>query len=336
MLSALYYPHISIKDSKLIKNALLLWDQVEYLAPWSDIEPYHSDRKVKKALELLAKPYVPSSKEKKLAHNAIVELANSQLPDWFFFEKLSPEFTYGIYDMKFSPETWYVLRKSKLAKANDSNTGFITSTSFGLTMMSILAECCAGTQKHMITDEIDSYEALNRYLIEVNGGELVSLPLNSDYERLVTITLKIIDTSNIDISRLIALRKKENESGGSYIRELRHRYLQKIRSCAEHISKEATNDSDKLEIERVFEQEMKDDLDALKEELKLEAKKVILSKEMAVTVLLGAGTTITPASGILSIGALINRGVNYRAARIKTLKEHSMSWLYISPKFQVF
>jgi len=116
MLSALYYPHISMRSPKLIKNSLLLWDRVNFLAPFNEIQASNADPNLNEALSLITTPYVPSDNEKRLAHEIILELANSNLPDWFFVDFLRPKLKYEIYDRKFLPETWYVLQETNLVK----------------------------------------------------------------------------------------------------------------------------------------------------------------------------------------------------------------------------
>ena len=38
MYTSLYYPHATIRSEAVIKNALLLWDNLEFIAPWEDFE----------------------------------------------------------------------------------------------------------------------------------------------------------------------------------------------------------------------------------------------------------------------------------------------------------
>lgn len=154
---------------------------------------------------------------------------------------------------------------------------------------------------------------------------------DSDSERLVTISLKVLNFKDVKLARLVEIREKEKSRGGAQLRNLRHSYLRKIEEYADKIAK-AENLRDKVEIERIFEQEMKDDFDLLKDELKDEAKKVIISKEMGAAVIALAGTFIAPTLAKLGLltagGALWLEKAEYSAARKKVLKAHSTSWLY--------
>jgi hypothetical protein len=38
-------------------------------------------------------------------------------------------------------------------------------------MLSIIADCCAGDTKQLVTDELDSYVALDRYFKQVGGAK---------------------------------------------------------------------------------------------------------------------------------------------------------------------
>ena len=44
MRSALYYPHTEIRSVPLLKTAMLLWDHVEFIVPYSGYRPHYKDR----------------------------------------------------------------------------------------------------------------------------------------------------------------------------------------------------------------------------------------------------------------------------------------------------
>lgn len=332
MLTALYYPHINISKD-LFKNALFLWDKIEYISPGGFFEPNYSDIELGEAVRSLTKRYVPTKEEKQQANDAIIDLLKQPLPDWFFVKDLPDNLRYGLYTEKFNSDTWERLEEEGLVqKINDGE--FKTSASFGLTLMSILADCCAGTQKRLITDEASSYSALDRYLATIGGAELGEFEQES--ERLITISLKIMNFEDVSLSRLVQLREKEKTASGSHIRALRHNYLKKIEEYTDQLKK-TKRKQDAEEIERVFEQSMRDDLNLLQDELKDEAKKVFFSSEMMATAAIAAaGSLLTPTVGLaIAGGALYRKKVEYSASRNKSLKGHSMSWLYSMKKVQV-
>src|SRR5258708_9456080 len=40
--TALYYPHIDIRDPVWLRSAILFWDQIQSIVPPSILRPYHS------------------------------------------------------------------------------------------------------------------------------------------------------------------------------------------------------------------------------------------------------------------------------------------------------
>jgi hypothetical protein len=204
--------------------------------------------------------------------------------------------------------------------------------------MSLLADCCAGSQKRLVTDEAASYSALDRYLATIGGAELGKFDKSS--ERLVTICLKIMNFKKVSLAKLIKLREKEKSASGAHLTSLRHGYLKKVEEYGEKLVQAKTK-QDAFEIGRVFKQEMRMDFDLLKDELKDEAKKVLFSTEMATAAVGLAGALLHPGvgfalgGGLLSGGALYREKVEYRSARNKTLKGHAMSWIYSMKRLQV-
>ena len=78
MYSALYYPHIAINDNNLIRNALLLWDKLEYITPFKDITTWNNDEDYNNALSIISEPHVPSDEEKESAHETILDFAKKK------------------------------------------------------------------------------------------------------------------------------------------------------------------------------------------------------------------------------------------------------------------
>jgi len=330
MLTALYYPHVKMSDG-LVKNSLFLWDHIEYIAPHDHFEePWYQDPHIRDAVKLIATQRVPSPKEKDQVDAAIVDLLSLPLPNWFYVKDIPDGLRYNFYPRKLSEETWEKLQRTHLAEP--VSDGYNTSAPLGLTIMSLLADVCAGTQRRLITDEASSYSALDRYLTTIGGGELGKF--DDESERLVTISLKVMNFQRVSTQRLIELRQKEKSD--PRLRDLRHKYLRTIEEYAEKLA-EAPTPQDVAGIERVFEQKMKDDLKLLADELKDEAKKVFFSKEIATAIVAIAGSFVEPVVGlVIAGGALYKKKVDYRVARNKTLQGHPMSWLYSTRKFPVY
>jgi hypothetical protein len=267
-LTALYYPHIAIENKGLIKNALFLWDNVDLICPFGDLPRMPDDPDVREAFQAIARPLQPSHEEKQSAHDAIIEIANSNLPDWFFPERVNEDLRYTIHPEKLLPATWHALQDTKLARPivgyidppmppsaiktifeDAKRAAYETTHAFGLTMLSIIADCCAGETRQLVTDEIDSYVALNDYLKLVGGAKPERTP-KAGYDRLVTLSLSVLDVSAVKLPALVAMR--ESEKKRPELRAMRHAYLRKLDTYVERLRKEARNSRDVTEIERTF------------------------------------------------------------------------------------
>lgn len=347
MYSALYYPHAGITDENIIKTGLLLWDQVEYISPYHGYRPDEQGRDLEAALEMITKPLIPSDEQKRLVHEEVKKLVNSDLPEWFVFIPHNTSLMYRIYPQKMLWETWQLLVESRFVTTStrqernntwESPEDYIMSSSLGLTLMSILADCCAGSQKRMITDEIDSYSALARYITQINDGEYVGLKnlkvaksqiLEPNFDQLITLSLKVVNTDDLDIKRLVELRRREHSQNDTLLSDLRRNYFTKLDTYVKRISEEAKHAGDEKEILRVFELEMEHDLVDLKRELRLQASKSLLTKEFLGAIVAQALSVVEPVySSLVSVGLLGKTWIDYRDNRRKVLKNHAMSWLY--------
>ncbi|MBV4356309.1 hypothetical protein [Pinibacter aurantiacus] len=344
--SALYYPHTKIADKNLIKSSLLLWDQVEYITPSNNWTHERFESKVfNEAIDLIARPHFPTQSERKVAHNKIKSLVEEGLPEWFFLDVMknikNPQL-YTFYPDKFSQETWELLERKVLAKFDRRNSDYSSSPYFGLIMMSLLADSCAGETKRKITDRTDAYAWLQKYSTNQLGGQYIKhmdiSQVAPAYERLVTLSIKVINTDGISIKSLVAMRKRELNSSSPDYRKFRMNYLSKVDGYIRELSK-FNKKSDFKEIERQFQKDMESDLQDLREELNLTKKQLLFSKEVGVAVLATVGALTTQVAGLtdlasslssIGVGALINTGYKQKAERRKIFRSNSMSWLYLA------
>jgi hypothetical protein len=83
----LYYPHTEIRDSRVVKAAMLIWDELEIIVPYSNFQLTSSSAEVVKVIQetefLRSRP--PEPDQQTAAHKKIIELFSGQLPDWFLF-----------------------------------------------------------------------------------------------------------------------------------------------------------------------------------------------------------------------------------------------------------
>jgi len=115
MLTALYYPNTTISPG-LVKNALFLWDRIEYIAPWDGFKPDYQDRELGEAVQGFSAPLVPTESEKQQVDKVVADLIESGLPEWFYVEKVPENLRYGIYPDKLLKNTREMLERRKLAR----------------------------------------------------------------------------------------------------------------------------------------------------------------------------------------------------------------------------
>ncbi len=347
--AALYYPHTNITDKNIIKNSLLLWDNIEYITPFQNWNHSRFDSKpFNEAIEIISKPHFPTENERKEVHDRVSTLLKKDLPQWFFLDedKTTQDYkTYAIYPNKLFHKTWQLLTDHNMARFNEMDSDFHLSTYFGLMLMSLLADACAGETKRKITDQAEAYSWIQKCTIVEAGGEYITgLDISKvapTYERLVTLSIKVLNTDDIPISALVAMRKREAKSSTNDYRNFRIGYLDRIDDYVSKITKNEFRQSDVIEIERQFQKDMESDLQDLRSELKLAKSKLLFSKEIAVAAGATAKSLETPINGLtdlttflaaIGVGALVKAGKEYKTARTKALKSNSMSWLYLTDK----
>jgi hypothetical protein len=342
MRSALYYPHTKIRSEELLKSSLLLWDEVRFITPWHQFGVEYGDKTVQEAFELIRENHCPSDSEKKHAHALIKDLITRPLPQPFYFRPKRDEHPdYAIYPQKLLPETWDMLLRAKVARDIGIDRDFYLTRSAGLSVMSILADCCAGRTRCRITDQIRAYATEAGLLENQGAGGIVNRP-DLEFEQLVPISLEVIDLSKIKLKTLIDFRKREAKRGGHAIRDLRHRYVEKLESYVKDLTTLKNHRGDVNEIKRQFREDMKDDVAGLREELQFNANDVVVSKDMLVAAIAGVGTiatfmfnapitlteVVTVAGGVVSIGGLLGVRNKFLSSRRSMLQKHPMAYLY--------
>ena len=349
MLKALYYPHTDIKSPVIIKNALLLWDSIETIVPHPRWRSWRKpgDKFFNEAVDLVVKPRVPSTVEKNAAHKSLIDLLRSGFPSSLI--RSTPHGwghrDFFIYPDKFLRSTWHALNRGGMARWVASEHDYGVPPAVGLLMMSILAESCAGTQIQKVTDRVDAYSWLSEHYARLLGSQCVSgfdaSQVAPAYDRLVSLSLKALDAREVPLRKLVEFRKRELRRGGSDFSAFRRRYADRLQYHLVRIGKEGKSPGDVRELERQFQEEMKQDLADLKEELGLASKKALLSKEVVLSALILAGSFAAPIAGLTTLAStvggigvipLMRAAVKYRGARREALKRHTMSWVFLATR----
>jgi hypothetical protein len=357
MYSALYYPHTSLGNNlEFAKTALLLWDEVDYISPFGGYRPRYENPVLAEAAEILTVGHVPSEDEKHKAHVEIERLVNADLPEWFVFNPEGPNpmhnLDYEVMPEKLLPETWKMLLASEWVREGTTLSpseehghylvaakDYVLNTSLGLTIMSILADICAGEEKETVTDESENYAALTRYFAECSEGSY-NISLASDVapeaEQLVTISLNTLSGQAASLNELVELRKREENARTPFLRELRskyfgevNKYITRLQDLKKEDDEAKNKERDKAEIERQFKKAMEADLKNLQQELRLESWQLLFRKEMLGAVAFAAGTVVEPFTTTTISTALLGKAlINHRENKRSTYKGHAMSWLY--------
>ena len=341
MYSALYYPHATIDSEPMLKTALLLWDRIEYITPWDGFKPdlRNKSSDFREGFELIAEAHPPTESEKEQAHQKVQEFLSQPLPEPFKYRlhRAAHDEEYEMYPQKFMSKTWQVLQDAKVVGGSLGNADFPTSRPAGLCLMSILADCCAGTTRTRVTDKGEAYATIAGLLTD--PGRSAFDAGDSLQERLVPQTLRVVDGAAIDLRRLIDFRKKESAEGGHAIRDLRHRYIDHLQSCLKNLTASGVTEGDRKEIERQFEDNMRVDLGFLRDELRIARNDLFLSKDMIVAVLAGIGAAasflVPPipllagfGAAPLTFGGVLSARNKYYTSRRDIMRKHPMAYLY--------
>lgn len=338
MRSALYYPHTEVRSSSLLKTSLLLWDNLQYIVPFPEYKPHYNDPLVKEAMELIGRPHFPTDEEKEEAHSQIEALVESQLPPAFYLADSAA--SYEIWPRKLLDKTWKMLEEARLAGAPLENADYPLTMHTGLTVMSVLADCCAGKTLRRVTDRAGAYASVAGLLDpKPPKGPQGFQPAFGD---LVNTSLRMIDVSTVSLARLIEFRKNEVKEQGHFIRNLRHRYMERIESYMSLLSSVSGKQSDESEIKRQFEEDMKDDLAALRDGLKVARNEVLTSKEIIAAGVAATGAIAALAMGMVpaaaaglvtitsfpaTIAGLLGTRNKYLSSRKAILEKHPMAYL---------
>jgi hypothetical protein len=283
MRSAVYYPYTSVDNLALVKSALLLWDKLECIVPWPNFD-FEYKGQIADAMKLIGVERYPTDEEKKEAHDHLEEIFTRKLPLEFYYDVSSrgDYNDYEIYPQKLLDER-KMLEQLLVSGKLLSNADRSLSEAAGLTVMSVIADCCAGTTRSRVTDRGAAYATLSGILgVCSNDEEKVQLGVE---DQLVPITLEVIDLSTVELSKLIEFRDKENGRDGLQYRGLRYRYVDGLEKYVKQLTTAKGKASDVEAIKTGFENDMAIDLGNLEGELRSAKRDVAFSKDVMLTAL---------------------------------------------------
>ncbi|WOH47851.1 hypothetical protein [Bradyrhizobium sp. sBnM-33] len=335
----------------MIKTALLLWDRLEYIVPWRAFDTQYADRSIAEAMEIIGHPHCPTMDEQPQAHQRLKEFVSGPLPPQFYLALNHPsdglqiyEDPYSMYPEKLLPDSWRLLEEAQLAGRLRYSSHSPMTQYAGLTVMSILADSCAGTTRSRVTDRGDAYATITGLL--QNNSDLSDLKRAEAHGHLVPISVRIINASKVSIRALVDLRIRERKERGDTLRDLRHRYVRGLESYVSQLADPQTTRADVKEIQRQFESDMKQDLHDLKSELGFARTNILASKEFVTTIVASAATAaswingaqlplenvVTLGGAPVAIGGLVALGSKYVKERKAIMKRHPMAYLYAAKR----
>lgn len=236
------------------------------------------------------------------------------------------------------PDTVELLHKRGMS-AKVGRRNMRSSEATGLTVMNIIADCCAGETLARVTDQGAAYASLAGLFIDRPEAKLTRAHAR---ERLLPIPIKVVNPGGFTMEDLIDFRRREEGSAdGSQIRSLRHRFVDRMEQQAKRLA-EADSSLAVDEIKRQLESDMRDDYRDLQEALKLKALQILGTKEFITAVIAGAGAiaasifaaqlpipeAISTSAGAVSVGGLISLKSKWAEERRRILSEHPTAYLY--------
>jgi hypothetical protein len=339
--AALYYPNVTIvaprhagqsqnfdrTDLKLLTTAVLLWDSLEVIVPFPGFEPHpmigegqrDEEKAISEAFELVVTARALTDEEKAKLYIQLKKLIAGGIPDTLRF-KVEVD-NYNMYPEKLSPEIWELLQGPGLV-SDGSDRYYGLRRDFGLIVMGLIADICAGGTRRKVTNYRDAHEAYSRLIAAQFGAIQDFQPdVQRAYTTLASLSLKSVDAGKLPLSKLVELRRREQEDG--LLPPLRKNYRAAIDRYVERI-KEAKSPADVELIEHEFASEIRDDFRHLKEMLKLEAGDMALTK--GTTVL----TSILSHNWASLLGSITNALPSYQLKRQQTLEKHQSAWLHVA------
>ena len=339
MQNALYFPHIHVRTERLMKSALLLWDQVEFITPYENYSiSYHElgynaeDRKeLEHAHRLIQVEHVPSDKEKDVAHERILALATTpNLPEWFLRNEGQGS-GFVIHFEKLFHRTWQDLERLGIAAIDRYDGDGILPRPFGRATMTILAQCCAGNDTQLVTDSAVATEDV-RQTIEIEERKRNELQFEAEEKYFSSIgALNIVDVDKFTLSQMIAFRERELREKAPYQRVFRQNYWAKLDQAAQQYAA-AKNDAERKRVRKKFQADLAGEFEFLKEELGLNTAEALFSVDTAALVTLGAMTGVPGviAAAVAGARGLLSKFTNWQSKRNAAMqKRAAASYMYV-------
>lgn len=332
MRTALYYPHTEVRSENLVRNALLTWDKLEYIAPYKGYRPSYDNAQIAEAMEVIGDPRTVTVAEQERVHELVEDLLRDGVPEIFHYSTVKGN-PYEIWPQKLAESTWELLKQRGIANDKLANADYPVSDAAGLSVMAILADVLAGETRARITDRADAYAAIANAPTSRADGQ--------NHDLVVPLTLKTLSLDQVPLQRLIDFRKREAKSSSNDYTTLRHNYLDAIEKHVARIATVEADSADRAELDRIFAETMESDLRDIKTELGFAKKEAWITKDVITLAVAGGAFLADTLSGHISLpgvlsgsgaavllGGLLGSGTKLAKARREVLRKHPMAYLY--------
>lgn len=330
--SAIHYPDTKLQSSQAMASAMLLWDKLRVIVPFSKYRIEYRNPEMAGAWELIGKPLVPDDHNKRQAHKSIEAMLAEGAPRQIQYrEDLRLDRPYEIWPQKLHHETWRLLQEHRMTSGPVANGDYPFEHEAGITIMAKLADACAGSTFARVTDKMLAYGLIGDRDEPVLAQSCV-----------VPITLELIDASAISLEKLIDFRRREEreQKGGDY-RAWRHAYADAVQSHVTRLCRvESANQRDQINDE--FRDDMARHLRELKRAIgiakaEMVLKPVVVSAAVGVGGFLAAGPLGALAGGLAGLAAepalrsladMFNAGMGFNEKQRKAMDKNPMAYMY--------
>ena len=333
MQNALYFPNIHVRTDRLMKSALLLWDQVEFITPWDHYEVSYGEfgynaqdtKNLEHAHKLLSLEHVPTEEEKLAAHHRILDFATTPgLPE-SFVKSTAGEAAFAIHFEKLFDETWTELSKLGIATKTRGDNDVMVPNLFGRATMTILAQCCAGNDTLLVTDSARATDDV-RETTEIEGRKRNTIKIGPEEEEKhfsAVDALNIVDVDKFTLPQLVEFRERELRETAPHQRVFRQKYWAALDTASQEY-RSAKNEAERKRIRGRFRSELTAEFEFLKEELGLSAAETLFTVDAATLITLGTAFAVGGPLGITAAGVSVGRSVLGKFTGAKSKKNAAM------------
>ena len=343
---ALYYPTWAVADPRFLFEALLYWERLVCIAPYSGFKPrVHIPGELGPPIDELHERFVsgmaPTDEQRNLVHARVQELLGRPAPDWCRPERLETGDLASVATEKVGHETAELLLSRGWGRRSRDSMLEMWNAAAGVVMNEFVEVMSSETMRPVTSNAARFRGLCNTFLWHVdapNGlaegpGEPPAAVGNDDdamfvLARISRLALGDRPVTAKDLQRLLKLR----EDGG--FEGLRASYCAKVDDYLIELHN-ARNAEEQRVVHDSWEQHLRGDRKALKRELRDAHLAGLVEKEGVVATVAGAvvGGAAFAAAG--PVGLAIGLGLSgvgiardIRSRRQEAMERHWNSWLF--------